>query len=69
MDLHKFSPNLVLLKTIAIYTVRGSKNYTVRSSIFQEFPHTIDRELKEIVSKLSKVGSLAAMFVKKMQMN
>ena len=46
-------------------TVRDSKNYTVCLSIFLEFSHTIDRELKEIANKLEKMGTLAAMFAKK----
>ena len=47
------------------YTVQGLKNYTVCSSIFLEFSHTIHRELKEMANKLRKVGTLAAMFAKK----
>ena len=41
-------------KNFKVCTVRGLKNYTVCSSIFEEFSRTIDRELKEIANKLGK---------------
>ena len=50
---------------IIIYTVQGSNKYTVCLSIFRDFSHTIGRELKEIANKLVRIGTLAAMLLRK----